>query len=914
MKRCITFIMVFMLCVNNVVFADSENTAESEAIDYNVNYIIERMYSSKTIDCTPLDIRDYANMGFADDAAGDGKGGWTDQGSSNDMSAFNLFGQQKFLNIPFDIINPSQNDGKSCIILRGQNNEAFPLSAEIPVNDTAYGMYVLHSTAYGAGEKAGRYYFIYEDGTSAYFDIVGNLHIKDFWGTLNNNYTRVAWKGSNGSTSNITLNIFALNNPHPEKTIKSIKLESDGAVQYMNIVGITLAKELPIFPLMESTAASNMGIIKYGTDAWTKFKDPDESVAASSVLNMSAFLDAPAGNHGVLKAQGDKFVFEDGTEAKFWGTNIVGEACFPDNTVALEIVSRLSRSGYNLVRFVNFDEQELTEERLDKLAYFIKLLKDRGIYVYFSLLGNEKGDGADISDGWKIDGIFRDDLISKKSEFAGKLLKFHNKYTGMTIGSDPAVAMIDMADGNSMFDFEYGLSCLNVTDEESQKILTQKFNIFLRDKYKTTQKLKKVWGDVLPYESIEKGTVVINGNWKYGIFDDARKKDVIEFFSYLQESCYNIISEKISECGYRGVISGFTNKWNNISALNSISNSKTDFIPVNMMFSYGIDRTEKWPYLTKLKDNLIYVDTDSTVTSDGHDGKSLINLVKTRLSGKPFVVTEWGAANISRLYAENSFVMAAVAAQQGWTPIQYCFIQDEITKEKITDAYSVYSNPVTLGVSYSAAMLYYTMAELEDVKYVNQNISELYANKTNTPVLSEYLNSRTYTTVSKNPSDKKKASSDEFVIDNGGIYWDMLDGVFFAGTDKVIAFSGNTPKEESFDIVDFEIYATEAVLSLASLDDSKLSESEHMLLTLAGDVSNKGTSYTTKYVMGKIGDGGAVYNPISGKIVIKTKNNYDVYALNSDGTRKEQIDTEVTEDGFCSFLAYGAINYEIVRR
>ena len=39
-------------------------------------------------DSFPVDFSSVANMGFADAAAGDGKGGWTDQGPENDLSMF----------------------------------------------------------------------------------------------------------------------------------------------------------------------------------------------------------------------------------------------------------------------------------------------------------------------------------------------------------------------------------------------------------------------------------------------------------------------------------------------------------------------------------------------------------------------------------------------------------------------------------------------------------------------------------------------------------------------------------------------------------------------------------------------------------------------------------------------------------
>ena len=44
-------------------------------------------------------------------------------------------------------------------------------------------------------------------------------------------------------------------------------------------------------------------------------------------LDFSYLQDKPAGVHGYLKTSGERLVFEDGTEARFWGTNVVGGAC-----------------------------------------------------------------------------------------------------------------------------------------------------------------------------------------------------------------------------------------------------------------------------------------------------------------------------------------------------------------------------------------------------------------------------------------------------------------------------------------------------------------------------------------------------------------------------------------------------------
>jgi hypothetical protein len=42
----------------------------------------------------------------------------------------------------------------------------------------------------------------------------------------------------------------------------------------------------------------------------------------------------PAGKHGFMTVQGNKFVFENGTEMKFWGTNFNSGANFPSMNIA----------------------------------------------------------------------------------------------------------------------------------------------------------------------------------------------------------------------------------------------------------------------------------------------------------------------------------------------------------------------------------------------------------------------------------------------------------------------------------------------------------------------------------------------------------------------------------------------------
>jgi hypothetical protein len=79
----------------------------------------------------PLDMAKAVNMAFQDDVAGDGVGGWTDQGG-NDFQHMPLV-EQTLCGVPFRIVDPAKNAGKGCPVLRGHGRKDLPDSAKVPV-------------------------------------------------------------------------------------------------------------------------------------------------------------------------------------------------------------------------------------------------------------------------------------------------------------------------------------------------------------------------------------------------------------------------------------------------------------------------------------------------------------------------------------------------------------------------------------------------------------------------------------------------------------------------------------------------------------------------------------------------------------------------------------------------------------
>lgn len=192
-----------------------------------------------------IDLRSSVTMGFRDEIAEDQTGGWTDQGPANDMAVLKR-GTLEYQGIPFEIIDSDQNEGKSCIVLRGKYRPWFQLeSTIIPVESQGDIIYFLGTCAWGAsiGEDVLRMIVEYDE-RSAYCDtdFCFGKHMGSWWSPLSLPLADVAWEGSNGSAE-VGLYCFAWENPYPEETIRSIKFISSDSDAVPIIVAATLVKK-----------------------------------------------------------------------------------------------------------------------------------------------------------------------------------------------------------------------------------------------------------------------------------------------------------------------------------------------------------------------------------------------------------------------------------------------------------------------------------------------------------------------------------------------------------------------------------------------------------------------------------------------------------------------------------------------
>ena len=185
----------------------------------------------------PISLRSAANMGFADETSGDGKGGWTDQGPKNDLRALSP-GVKTFHSWPFRILDPEKNGGRSCVIFKGKNSPFGREKIVLPVNRVCNAVALLNACAWAkAGSVAATVEVVPADGKTMRFPLVVGKQTGDWWNPRTLPNAEVAWK-SGGVNGEIGLYSTVLKWEKPAM-IRSISILSAGGNVLFGLVAVT---------------------------------------------------------------------------------------------------------------------------------------------------------------------------------------------------------------------------------------------------------------------------------------------------------------------------------------------------------------------------------------------------------------------------------------------------------------------------------------------------------------------------------------------------------------------------------------------------------------------------------------------------------------------------------------------------
>lgn len=662
---------------------------------------------------------------------------------------------------------------------------------------------------------------------------------------------------------------------------------------------------------------------------WFPFYIPWNYCEGSKV-DVSFLLDAPAGKHGFLSVKNGHFYFEDGTRIRFWGLNIHSEkACFPTHGQAEDIAKRLAQLGCNIVR-MHFldneaprgiidgsrdDSQHFSDSQMDRLDYFIYQLKENGIYACFDVLGLgvrrfKAGDDVEefnmIKPGARGISFFNGRIIELSKKFALDFLSHVNPYTGNTYLDEPAIAMVEMTNENSLF--------------------LEGLESYFPPYYK--KKMQESWEKWLGEKG--KGRDSIKGGWA----EDR------EFLFELQNQYQKDMYKYLRSIGVKVPIGSSNWPYDN---LNLAADAHMDFIDIHVYWD--------------LSDKLDKIHNRPLIMQSHLNPLTMVNtMARAAVHNKPLVSTEWGSVWPNDWRAVDILSTVSYACLNDWDGLfLYAYnggwdMSWEGLKKKLYYGTVIFNDPAKMGL-FPIAGLIFLRGDIRQASYayeVSYDINGLFDAEDMRQDRLRLAGIPYVSKLEKNFYDAKDERSDSEIrypdikgvsiknkkvaSDTAELIRDSEKGIFILRTPKTFSFSGfvGRQKTEEFSGIRFSTDSTFATLTITSLDGKDMSKSKHLLLSVVGRVRNKGQGFTphiTKesgdlkrdvYILNR-GDEPILVEDIDAEIFIKRrkrKEGIEAYGLDENGLRKSELPVKSDRDGHAFSVSgkHGTIYYEIVRK
>ncbi|MEX2671510.1 MAG: hypothetical protein WD294_05300 [Phycisphaeraceae bacterium] len=618
----------------------------------------------------------------------------------------------------------------------------------------------------------------------------------------------------------------------------------------------------------------------------------------------------PAGAHGFLQTQGERFVFEDGTAARFWGVNLTAAAALGSPARAEQLAQRLARLGVNLVRLHHLDSwhrpiidydhpsgtsQHLNAESMRRLDRLIYELKQRGIYIIldpwvqrtFTKKDNVPNHDKLGSGNFHLHPyIFFDDRMRElHKQYMHKVWSHVNEHTGLAYKDDPAFAMTSIANEALM---QRGGN--HVTLEPYRTDFIRRYQQWARE------------NDADPTI----GERIITQNWP---------RDHQRFYIHLLRDFYSDMHQFLrDDVGLR--------------------------IPLNASNWY------RWHWELRSQEEMDYMDAHLYYNGDQvgaggslgglwvahpphHEGTPFGRIAGAALHGKPLIASEVGQ-NPPKTYRSAYYPgLAAVAAFQGWDAITpYAYSQSGAPTQRLTGpqggAYEFESDPATIA-SLAAAALIYRRGDVQpaqqsvlihaDDDHVFQfhhtdNVGQAYEN---TGLFNRLIETHRLR-VQLGPAPPADIDSDhtitpaqalqqfdstetEIQSDTGQLWRDWQRGIGTINTPRTQSAYGHLGSHDPLQTADarFAIDTPFATVSLSSLTDTPLRKSDRLLLIAVARAENTGTVYDL--VGSRILDAGRapmIAEPVVGTVTIDTdRAGFRMYPVRVDGSRGDAVDVPV---------------------
>lgn len=414
------------------------------------------------------DLSKAVNMGFADPKERDGVGGWSDQGPDNDAAGFD-FRKERYANVPFRVIDPAENNGKSVLVFGSVNFPNGLERARIPVSGKDMKMLYLLHTACWAPEtgEAGMVTLKGENGEQK-IPVRFRQELCDQWNPTaqKNGLIGAVWNNRTGGSNGLYVSRFPVD---PKiGNIEEIRLDGGKSGAVWIVAGITLSGS--DFPLPKQKRF----VVRAGERFRALKRPPTPQILPGSALDFSGLNTGKIeriiiNKHGRLARESepekpfrffavqvgtglnDHYVSQDDGKRK-----LNARAFWKDRERISALVREIRRHGCNMLRLHNMDMvtvkngvAELNREKLDRWDWCIAECRKNGIYIQIDTMHVQGFSGLSQ---WSREGQARNSKFQllfdpeRREEYRlgmKALLEHVNPYTEMALKDDPVLAVLN---------------------------------------------------------------------------------------------------------------------------------------------------------------------------------------------------------------------------------------------------------------------------------------------------------------------------------------------------------------------------------------------------------------------------------------------------------------------------------------
>ena len=850
----------------------------------------------------PVDLGRSVNAGFADEVAGDGKGGWTDQGPQQDLRMIRP-GRIRSGAVAFEITDPVENGGNGTIVLFGSARHPGRDSVEIPLPENRMGaVNLLHASAWtpAAGEPLGEIVAYYPDGSQASVPVVARQDCGNWWRPFRDRNAEVVWRAKAPSGEE-EVGLYASSFPLPKPGAAKLALRMKNPGGIWMIPAVTLSDR----PVRFGSDRKPEFVTRAGKE-WVPLDFRREPVRGGA-FDFSFLNDAPAGKYGAVRVAPDgALTFEDAPEKRirFYGVNLCNNASFLDDKTLEELADYLAFCGYNSVRIHHHDNELLDPNAPDSLTFdpaklvrldrLVAVMKERGIYLTTDLYCSRTLRAGDRIDGRKsvpakvakVLFMLDDAALENWKEFARRWMTHRNPYTGLTWGEDPAVW------------------CVNMVNEDS---------VFRRIQWSGDSGIEKECGERfrkwLSARNLPESDPVVSNPRYQEFITELHGSRLEEQLAFLKE-----------ELRLRPLITS-VNVDTEVAL--TLHRDKFDLADNHVYHDHP-------SYLGKSFSPPVAVGQKSSIARLAEVPRSIM---ASRIAGKPYIVTEFNFCSPNRFRSEAGPLMGAYASLQGWDGL-YRFAWAHgaraIHQNLGSFGFDIAGDPMAQAADRIAMMMFRTgNVKRAPETFVYQVSTELFNRKDGNTFPEDFSRLGLISAVASAVEGKHKLRPGEIpvVAENRDVAEAVSaeakerlrklkeEGVAESSTGEIrldsgrMRFSVNTPRIASITLPEGSAEAGALRVSEASvfqtvaamaLDGRPIEESGSLLIFQLSDVSNSGQRCAdeSKRMILDPGDRPLLLRRATARIGIRSSAPFRVTALNADGAPVGTVAGEVKEEVF----------------